>query len=117
MALAELKIKALASTDKAFWAPDANNLYLYVNTSFSKLWYFRYQAKGRRTYKALGRCPEVSLKKGREAASEARKIIDSGAESAEAPKIAAFKDAANEWFKTFKGRYIPREAKRKKMFF
>ncbi|WP_085585172.1 Arm DNA-binding domain-containing protein [Pseudomonas sp. R16(2017)] len=46
--LTDLKIRQAKSTDKNYTLSDCDGLYLFVSTSGSKLWHFRYTWLGKR---------------------------------------------------------------------
>ncbi|WP_085706849.1 integrase arm-type DNA-binding domain-containing protein [Pseudomonas sp. B35(2017)] len=73
--LTDLKIRQAKSTDKNYTLSDCDGLYLFVSTSGSKLWHFRYTWLGKRNRFSLGSYPELSLKDARELRDQARALV------------------------------------------
>lgn len=94
---------------------DAGGLYLQVDQSGSKRWFWKYRAIGVEKRIALGAYPEVSLKDARLARDEARAVKAGGQDPAEKRKVSKLKESANlsdsfretalEWYEKNKSRW------------
>lgn len=82
--------------DKAYKISDEKGLYLFVQTSGSKLWRFDYRFEAKRKTLALGAYPDLSLAEAREKRDAARKLIAHDSDPSETKKaIQAFKIEAS----------------------
>jgi hypothetical protein len=68
-----------------------------VAVSGSKLWRIQFRSEGRRSMKARGRWPEVSLKEAREKAAFFRKRLADGVDLTELSQEKMFREVAREW--------------------
>lgn len=100
-ALSELKIKNLKPREKRYMECDGQGLYLAVYPSGEKYWYYRFWDDGKDRKKALGRYPDISLKKARELRYQFR--------YAEEGQPVVFSSVAQEWFEN---NYVPSRAER-----
>jgi len=73
--LTAVKIKSLKDTGKY---ADRDGLYLNITKGGTKSWIYRYQLHGKRREMGLGSLAQVSLRKAREKASDARKLHKQG---------------------------------------
>lgn len=102
----------------AYVLRDGRGLLLIVEPHGSKLWRLDYRrpGTGKRNMLALGRFPEMTLKRAREKRDEARRLladgIDPGAQrKAEARATAeTFEAVAREWFAKFAEQWAPSHA-------
>jgi len=72
--------------DKAYKISDEKGLYLFVQTSGSKLWRFDYRFEAKRKTLALGAYPDLSLAEAREKRDAARKLIAHDTDPSETKK-------------------------------
>ncbi len=109
--LTDTKIKSLKYKDKTYTVADGQGLTLYVTSTGSKLWRFRYRFNGKPKILSMGAYPAVSLADARQKLLDAKKLLDNGVDPAqhmqkerEAKKIAAqrlaatFESLAREWY-------------------
>jgi integrase len=76
--LTDKQIRAAVARERAYRLPDGQGLHLQVTPSGSKLWRFRYEFGRQEKLLALGRYPEVTLAKARDAREEARALLRDG---------------------------------------
>lgn len=76
--LTPLGVKNLKAEAKNKWYIDGGGLYLYVKSTGSKSWAFRYMLHGKDNWLGLGPYPEVTLAEARELAATNRKSIRAG---------------------------------------
>ncbi len=74
--------------DKPYKLSDEKGLYLFVQTSGSKLWRFDYRFLAKRKTLALGAYPEVSLSDARNRRDDARKLLANDIDPSEIKKAA-----------------------------
>lgn len=101
MALTELKIRNLKPRKTRYMVCDGQGLYIAIQPTGEKYWYYRIWENGRERKVSLGRYPDIGLKEARElkhAMKDKRR---------ETPVI--FKVLAEEWFMR---RYAPARAER-----
>lgn len=78
MPLTELKIRTTKPGEKLMKLSDGHGLQLWVHPDGAKRWRLAYRFDGKQKLLAIGVFPGVGLADAREAAREARKLIDSG---------------------------------------
>lgn len=76
--LTQLQITAAKPKAQPYQLADGRGLFLFVQTSGSKLWRFRYRLAGKQKTLHLGPWPDTSLAVAREKCHEARKAIAAG---------------------------------------
>jgi len=72
------QIDALKPKERSYRVADGGGLYLVVNPTGSKKWYFRYRFDGKQKSMALGGYPDISLARARELLLEARSKVANG---------------------------------------
>lgn len=83
MPLTALQVQNEKPSEKDRLVLDGNGLYLVVKSSGIKSWYLRYyRPDGRRNMLSLGRFPDVTLAKAREAAEDNRRLLRQGKDPA-----------------------------------
>lgn len=110
MALTILEAKAAKPRPVAYRLPDAGGLHLFVSPAGSKTWRMRYKFGGVEKLLTFGRFPAVSLADARAARDEAKALLSTGIDPANAPQAAptdTFELIAREWFDQQKGRWTP----------
>ena len=98
MALTELQIRKVCSTDKVTQHTDERGLYLEVHPNGSKLWRYKYRYLGKQKRLALGRYPDVGLAEARRRRDDARRQLDAGTDplaERKHDKLVAVFNAAN----------------------
>jgi integrase len=120
--LSDVKLRALKPAEKPYKISDSAGLHVLVTPGGSKLWRLAYRFQGKQKVLALGAYPDVLLGAARRASDDARELLESGVDPAEARKaekrkarIAAghtFRAVAEEWFETQKGRWVKSYADR-----
>jgi len=100
MPLTDAAVKKAKPGEKATKISDGKGLYLLVTDKGSKLWRWKYRVDGKEKVMALGAYPDVSIALAREAMSDARKLLASGADPMAQRKTAklARKTAAENSF-------------------
>lgn len=93
--------------DKPYKLSDEKGLYLFIQTSGSKLWRFDYRFQGKRKTLALGAYPDLSLAEAREKRDAARKQLANDIDPSESKKASkalsleagsnSFEVVAREW--------------------
>ncbi|MBK2027266.1 DUF4102 domain-containing protein [Allofrancisella guangzhouensis] len=78
MKLNNAKIKNIKPNGKMQWIPDGNNLYLRVDKSGNKSWWYRFTLNNKRCWHSIGLLLTISLQEVRLQALEVRKLIDNG---------------------------------------
>ena len=74
--------------DKPYKLADEKGLYLFIQSSGSKLWRFDYRFGGKRKTLAIGSFPDVSLSDARDRRDAARKLLANDADPSETKKAA-----------------------------
>jgi integrase len=74
--------------DKPYKLADEKGLYLFIQSSGSKLWRFDYRYGGKRKTLALGSFPDVNLSDARDRRDAARKLLANDADPSETKKAA-----------------------------
>lgn len=78
MSLTDLKIKNAAPRKKEHKLSDGQNLYLVVRPNGSKVWQYRYRFDGKQKTFTLGKYPDLSLSKARQARNDAYSTLLNG---------------------------------------
>ncbi len=78
MSLTDTAIRGAKPKGKPQKLFDGNGLFLFIPPKGVKSWRLKYSFQGREKLLTLGTYPPLSLKEAREAATEARKLIDKG---------------------------------------
>ncbi|MDM0113511.1 tyrosine-type recombinase/integrase [Variovorax sp. J22R133] len=76
--LTETQIKNAKAQGKAIKLPDSGGLFLLVQPGGAKLWRYRFWLHEKEGLLALGRYPDISLKRARELHQEARTLVADG---------------------------------------
>lgn len=117
--LSDKAVQAAKPKEKQYKLADGDGLALIVKPNGTKLWWFRYRFGGKEKTLALGEYPIRTLLSAREAATDARRLLQNGIDpmqlKAESKAAAAkqeaqkehdatttFKAIATEWFEKFK---------------
>jgi integrase len=108
--LTDMMVKNAKPKEKDYKLSDGYGLYLFVNTSGSKLWRFDYTFNGKRRTLSVGGYPAVSLADARQRREDARRLLASGVDPSQdkkSKKAAAianaentFESVAREWHGT-----------------
>jgi integrase len=117
--LNDAKIKAAKARDKAYKLTDAEQLYLFISATGSKLWRMNYtfglNAKGKPVQKtlSLGAYPSVSLADARARRDEIKSLLREGKDPAVEKRLEkrsqafahtnTFQSVADRWFKLSSG--------------
>ena len=112
--LTDPKIRNAKPKEKPYRLTDGKGLYIEVAPSGSRLWRLKYRMGGKEKRLALGRYPEVTLKKARQLRDEARELIAEGTDPSahrkrERQRKAAlsansFEVVARDWLETHQER-------------
>jgi integrase len=111
--LSESQVRQATPLDKPYKLYDSGGLYLKVSTSGAKLWRFKYRFGQAERLLALGKYPDVSLKRAREKRDSARRLIADGIDPAiqkQVQKIAltnSFGEVALEWLENQRRAFAP----------
>ena len=112
--LSESQVRQVTHIDKPYEMYDAGGLYLKVSTSGAKLWRFKYRFGQAERLLALGKYPDVSLKRARYKRDAARRLIADGIDPAiqkQAQKSAltnSFGEIALEWLENQRRAFAPK---------
>ena len=119
MKLTDAKLRNLTQPGKHF---DGGGLYLELTQAGGRYWRLKYRHGGKEKRLALGVYPAISLKAARDLATEARKLLEQGADPGaqrKASKVQASAEAANtfeavarDWHQHQAGRWEPDTAGR-----
>lgn len=88
MPLKELEVKYASKRQRPYKLTDGGGLHLLVQPSGSKLWRLKYRFDGKEKLLSFGKYPAVSLAAARQKRSEAKAMLDRGADPAPARKAA-----------------------------
>src|SRR5580692_633357 len=111
--LSESQVRQATPLDKPYKLYDSGGLYLKVSTSGAKLWRFKYRFGQAERLLALGKYPDVALKRAREKRDSARRLIADGIDPAiqkQIQKIAlanSFGEIALEWLENQRRAFAP----------
>src|ERR1700735_4086642 len=107
MSLSDVKVRNAKPLTKPYKISDGEGLFLLVTLSGSKYWRLKYHFAGKEKLLALGVYPDVSLGDARDHRTQARKLLASGQDPAQAKKEAKrrtseananlFETVAREW--------------------
>lgn len=78
MPLSDASIRNAKPQEKPYKLADAGGLYLLVNPTGSRLWYWKYRYGGKEKKFAVGPYPTVTLAKARESREAARGLLLEG---------------------------------------
>ena len=116
MPLTDAKLRVLKGKSAPFKVSDAEGLYLLVAPGGSKMWRLAYRFGGKQKALALGHYPTVSLLEARRSRDAAKQLLHDGIDPSVHRKIErrkkavaaanTFEAVANEWFETYKGRWV-----------
>ena len=118
MALSDTAARQAKPADKNYTLADIDGLSLYVATSGTKSWHFRFMWTGRQYRMALGTYPEISLREARQLRDKARSSVAGGIdprvvrprlidEQVQQPTGPLFSHVAEDWYKFKTGRWAP----------
>lgn len=94
MMLSDTQIRKAKPLEKQYKLTDGQGLYLLVHPNGSKYWRFKYRIDGKEKLLAIGLYPEIPLADARVRRDQARRLLASGVDPAEAKK--AHKNARRE---------------------
>lgn len=118
MALSDTAARQAKPADKNYTLADLDGLSLYVSTSGTKSWHFRFMWSGKQCRMSLGVYPAITLKDARLLRDKARSSVARGAD----PRIARprlideqlevesgplFRQVAEDWYHFKSGRWAP----------
>lgn len=120
MPLTDVFCRSVKPAEKARKYFDAHGLFLYVTPQGGKLWRLKFRLQGKERLLALGKYPDVSLKRARELRDEARELIAQGVDplqhrkeiererkEAEQARTVTFGKVAAEWLQLKQGTVKP----------
>ncbi len=110
--LTDREIKTATVRDRGYRIYDKNGLFLLIRPSGSKSFGMRYTAAGKRREVAIGKYPDVSLKKARLKVAEYHSLLDDGIDPIEFKKKTSinnsFKSIADDWLCKTKNDVTPK---------
>ena len=108
MPLTDAKLRSLKPAEKPYKVSDSEGLHVQVTTGGAVLWRLAYRFEGKQKLLALGKYPDVSLQKAREARLAAKGLLRDGKDPSHERKIEkrrqrvaaghTFQAVADEWF-------------------
>lgn len=118
MALSDTAARQAKPADKNYTLADVDGLSLYVSTSGTKSWHFRFMWAGKQSRMSLGTYPEISLKEARLLRDKARSSVARGIDPRVArPRLVddlpdsfvgpTFSQVAEDWYQFKSGRWAP----------
>ena len=120
MPLTDVFCRSVKPAEKARKYFDAHGLFLYVTPQGGKLWRLKFRLQAKERLLALGKYPDVSLKRARELRDDARKLVAEGTDplqhrkeiererkEAEQARTVTFGKVAAEWLKLKRGTVKP----------
>lgn len=118
--LSDKEIQSAKPRDKQYGMPDGDGLTLIVKANGTKLFWLRYRHAGKAKTLSIGQYPLVSLKKARDRAFGARKLLDQSIDPTESKRQAKAKLVtaptetveviSREWFKKFESQWVDSHA-------
>ncbi|WP_284778530.1 integrase arm-type DNA-binding domain-containing protein [Agrobacterium sp. lyk4-40-TYG-31] len=118
--LTDTAIKKAKAKDKPYKLADTNGLHLFVATSGSKSWRYRYYFADKEKLLVLGSYPDVSLVDARRLRDDARKLVKDGKDPSALKKLEkvigrkqageTFQAMALEWHEHTKPTWTDRHA-------
>ena len=124
--LRDVTIKNAAPKEKPYKLSDGRSLYIEIMPNGSKYWRLRYRFGDKQKRIALGVYPEITIKKARELASEARSNLRNGDDPADLKRQQkilkhiktenTFEAVAKEWFEKQKDHWSEGHTIRVKRF-
>lgn len=116
MKLTEVKLRGAKPNSKKYKLHDGGGLYLEVTPTGGKLWRYKYRFNGKEKLLAIGKYPDVSLKKAREKHQKARQQLADNIDPSEikkqekAAKANTFKELTLQWWQAQKAKWTSRHA-------
>lgn len=108
MALTDIKIRKVKSSEKPYKLSDEKRLFLLIAPNGSKYWRFKYRFDGKEKLLALGVYPDISLLEARTKRDKARGLLANGIDPSVVNKTSkqlkdsvlynTFQDIACEWY-------------------
>lgn len=105
--LTDIQVRNAKPKEKPYKLTDGGGLYLLVNPDGARYWRIDYRINEKRNTLALGKYPEVSLTQARDRRREARELVASGTNPAQAKRVEkataatsaanTFETIAREW--------------------
>lgn len=122
MALSDTAARQAKPTDKNYTLADIDGLSLYVATTGTKSWHFRFMWAGKQRRMSFGTYPEITLKEARLLRDKARSSVARGIDPRVArPKLIddqpstvrgpLFREVAEEWYEFKLARWAPNSRK------
>jgi integrase len=115
MALTDTRLRSLRPRAAVYRVADAHGLCIEVTTAGTRLWRYRYRHNGRASMLALGSYPALSLVEARRKRDDARDILATGVNPADARRSDAlaqrlvagntFEAVGREWIAKMQGRW------------
>jgi integrase len=106
LALTDVKIKALRARTVRYLVADGNGLNIEVLPSGKLSWIFRYRLRGKPEKVALGRYPELTLKRAREERDIRAALVAGGKSPAQTKRLERQKLSAEMTLRDFGQRYF-----------
>ena len=107
--LTDTVIKKIEYPDKIQKLSDGAGLFLYINPTGKKSWYYLYRLNGKQKKFLIGQYPRISLKEARSIRQQARDLVEQGIDPGVArkddetrAKLYLFIDVAEDWFNLYK---------------
>ncbi|WP_306147289.1 MULTISPECIES: integrase arm-type DNA-binding domain-containing protein [unclassified Roseibium] len=94
--LTDAKIRRIKSPEKPTKVTDSHGLHLYLTPAGGRFWRYRYQIKGKEKLLSLGEYPSLSLAEARHARDEAKAILKSGKDPADAKRQRTAQQTADQ---------------------
>ncbi|WP_159953064.1 integrase arm-type DNA-binding domain-containing protein [Rhizobium sp. 18065] len=118
--LTDAKVKNAKAAGKPYKLTDSGGLHVYVSTTGSRLWRWRYLFRDKEKLLSLGTYPDMSLSDARKARDKARDDLKAGRDPSAVKKIErlspamadaeSFEAVAREWFELQKPQWVERHA-------
>lgn len=122
MLLNDLRVKNAKPKLKPYKLTDGDGLFIFISTSGSKLWRFKYRLNDKENVYSIGRYPEISLSEARDERFRLRKLLIAGIDPNQKKKESkieqiakeedSFSFVALEWYTRHSTRWVPRHSKR-----
>src|SRR5277367_2080611 len=106
MGLTDVKIKALKPATVRYLLADGNGLNIEVLPSGKLSWIFRYRLKGKPEKVAMGRYPEMTLKRAREERDKRAALVAEGKSPAQTKRLERQRLSAEMTLREFGERYF-----------
>ncbi|MFT9026124.1 tyrosine-type recombinase/integrase [Acetobacter indonesiensis] len=117
--LTDVQLRRLTPREKPYKLSDTGGLFIFVQSSGSRLWRMKYRFGGKEKLLSFGAYPEVTLAAAREARDQARVELRAGRDpsltrrqrQAEAKRVdKQLQHVGEEWMKAQSARWTPRHA-------